>query len=126
MQPTATINSQPLTLDHEVCEIIEWNEEQLAEYKYQQGLNFLQCYLPCNAANRALLETSKMYWNWWKQIWRCHDEVFVANHVTSISLYHRQELYKELHNARLIADDGTKPPAVVTNLLNQKSQPCTL
>lgn len=108
------MQSSTTTLTEEVLELVCWSEEELSQYKYQQGLIYLHWYLPCSPQRRSALEQSKLYWGWWKNLWNERDEVFVSNYTLwQLKLTNIQLIYKELHNGRLIANDGTKPPKVV-------------
>jgi hypothetical protein len=107
-------------LDQQVASILSWREGALAEFKYQQGIAFLMWYLPCNEQSRNTLERSKLYWNWWKYCWQIRDEAFVVNGIENIDHHHRQSIYIELHNARLLMIEGLRPGEVVTKVLFNK------
>lgn len=119
MNTTATANQTR----REVCKILGWNYQEYADFIYERGIAYLQWYLPAMAEHRDKLERSQLYWNWWKNLWKVRDDVFVYN-MTSFPLKKENTLkiYRETHNAKEILLDGIRPPKYVTEVLFNEPQ----
>lgn len=65
------------TLKQRVCELLQWSEEEYANFQYEMGLQYLQVYVPGDPQGAEQLTHSKIYWNWWKNAWSARDEQFV-------------------------------------------------
>jgi len=107
MQLTATETAiaKAGTIKEQVCKILHWSELEYANYQYEQGLAYLHAYIPRDPLGIQELESSRIFWNWWKNQWVIRDETFLqtncynarsAHHV--YFFYHNaNELAKELH-----------------------------
>lgn len=79
MQLTATETAiaKAGTVKEQVCKILHWSELEYANYQYEQGLAYLQAYIPRDPQGIQELESSRIFWNWWKNQWVIRDETFL-------------------------------------------------
>lgn len=117
------IRTNATTLKQQVCEMLNITEEDYAQRQYMQGLSYLHWYLPNHANCRKILEADKLYWNWWKLMWKARDEVFVDNlsQWTEKDMDIVERIWHELHAAWNVIGD-TKPPKEVTKILFKKKE----
>jgi hypothetical protein len=91
-------------LRSDVLGILNWSEQQYAEFKFQQGITYLHRYVPSHEKMFGLLMQSRMFWNWWKNCWDLRDEVFMESFNSAIpqmiSQRRLEYIYKGLHDAR--------------------------
>ena len=88
---------------HQVLELLEWNEQEFANERYNNGRAYLYWYL-VQDKERALLEISKLYWQWWKNLCNRHDYAFVTDtHIAYLPLAQRRQLYNDVHCPRTLA-----------------------
>lgn len=62
-----------------IMELLQWNEEQYANFQYKTGCQYLQSYIPNDPAGIDQLVESKIFWAWWKNHWLQRDEDFLNN-----------------------------------------------
>jgi hypothetical protein len=107
-------------LKKKICRLLEWDEMQYAEYQYATGIAYLYWYLPCDDRGRNQLERSRLFWNWFKNLWKNDDFVFNSiSGVGLIRLCERRIIYEELHCPRVLATEW-KPNAVVLAEIKNK------
>lgn len=101
----------------QVCQLLHWTEMEYAQYQYQMGIAYLMWYLPVNESLRAEYERSKLFWNWFKNIWLCYDESWCSFKLSlqECSKEKRLQLYKNLHCPRALVMDE-KPTALYASI----------
>ena len=94
--------------------------ETLCEIQYKYGIAYLHWYLPCDERARRKLESSRLFWNWYKFQWEQRDFALI-NDVCfqDESIKQRRRFYQEFHNAQAMCEE-VKPNTVVLNELNKK------
>ena len=94
-----------------VIKQLQISEQEYAQYQYEQGLEFLERYIPSDPAGIDFLQRSKTYWQWWKNHWFIRDRRFLLLFPTgpAKTLNHS---YRQLHAAKYLISD-IYPPAVV-------------
>lgn len=78
-------------------------EQEYCNFKYKCGLEFLSIYTNGDVLAFKELEASKIFWNWWKNLWLIRDEEFDYPDLYQISKEQRLMIYKQLHNPRMLA-----------------------
>jgi hypothetical protein len=63
----------------QVMQILGWDELHYCNYQYQCGIAYLMWYMPCNQEGRRTLERSKLYWDWWKNLWSLYEEGWLVH-----------------------------------------------
>lgn len=127
MQPISTIlNNLKLThveqqqlaaieCKQHVCQLLQWSEEYYAKIQFGMGRNFIVCYTSADDDFTAQLESSHMFWGWWKNHWMIRDDVFVTNlQQQPLSVAKARQLYMALHHYMQLYNEGLKPPVFVT------------
>ncbi len=105
----------------QVMELLDCTEQQYAQHRYENGRAYLYWYLPVQARERAKLENSKLYWQWWKNLCNNHDYVFVSDEgIAYLTLAQRRAIYKEVHCPRILAVECKIDAIVLTSLKIQK------
>lgn len=95
-----------LTPQQKVCAILQWPQQKHSQLVYDCGLAFLYHYLPLeNEFMIHCITSSRIYWNWWKLHWQSRDQVFADYHFTLVRLQCAEDLYKELHDPRTLANE---------------------
>jgi hypothetical protein len=117
-KPTTYITreEQATIVKTKVCQLLGWTDFEYAQYQYQHGISYLMWYLPCDEDARSQLERSKLYWNWFKNLWLCHDESLVSFTLSlrECSAEMLRGVYDDLHCPHALAIE-VKPNAVVLN-----------
>jgi len=102
------------TLKYRVCELLNWDELQYAEYQYKAGLQYLQHYIPNDPAGIDMLAGNKIYWAWWKNRWADRDLQFCNPGTPMLSMATRKKMYDLLHNPAFLAKE-IWPNGIVLN-----------
>lgn len=84
---------------------LQWSEMDYAQYQYEQGILFLQKYIPNDPWGIEMLERNRIYWNWWKNQWHSRDVAFLECEIQAGSLKQLEAVYMSLHNAAALVDD---------------------
>jgi hypothetical protein len=101
------------TLKERVCQLLQWNEQQYAEFQYEAGLEYMQLYTLDDKVACNVLERSKIFWNWWKNAWANRDEVFFGyQNLGLINASTIEKMYMQLHDALALAEE-LRPDALV-------------
>lgn len=106
----------------QVCQLLHWTQMDYAEYQYKMGIAYLMWYLPVNEKLRAEYESSKLYWNWFKNIWLCYDESWITYSLSlsECTLQMRLKHYQELHCPRELVREK-KPSILYTSIKKEEA-----
>ncbi|MBU7576607.1 MAG: hypothetical protein KAF40_00970 [Flavihumibacter sp.] len=106
----------------QVRKVLKWDMEQYAMFQYEQGLAYLEKYLPADVDGQRILEREAMFWAWWKMCWYRRDEQFLVDCIEAES-HLALNCYYYIHDADELIQD-IKPPKHISRvtLLTQKSQ----
>ncbi len=105
-----------------VMKLLEITEQEYAHMRYENGRAYLYWYLPVQDRERAILETSKLYWQWWKNLCNRHDYAFVTDtEIHKLTLGQRKKLYDLVHCPRTLAVECKIDSVVLTTLKIQKA-----
>lgn len=63
----------------DVLMMLDWSEEQYAQFKYETGLKYLQLYMKGLPQMISYAESDRMFWNWWRNCWDNRDQVFIEH-----------------------------------------------
>ncbi len=85
-----------------ITRMLGMTEEQYADMKYSYGLLYIETYIPNDAEARRHLESSKIFWNWWKNHWLLRDETFLV-YAKDLYKMDRKAAYNQLHNPLMLA-----------------------
>lgn len=103
-------------LQRAVCELLNWTEERYSQYVYDCGMEYLSEYLENDAYGISVLETSRIFWTWWKNHFANRDENFLLLNakcpVRNLEL--RVQLYEHYNEAKMLAA-CIHPNSVVLN-----------
>ena len=103
-----------------MCLLLRWDEMQFAEYQYANGIAYLMWFLPCDEYAREQLLRSRLYWNWFKNIWTTNDAVMIEDPLfLAMDMSNRLKDYEWLHCPRALVQDR-KPNAVVLQSIKKK------
>jgi hypothetical protein len=101
-----------LTLKQQVCQLLQWADEDFAAFQYEMGLAYLKEYIPNDPHGADQLSRSKTFWNWWKNQWAQRDEKFIAMHRPNWKYEDTLYIYLDEHNPAILIGT-THPNAVV-------------
>lgn len=107
---TETAIKKAATCKQEVCKLLNWTEMDYASYQYEQGLAYLQAYIPTDPQGIKELEESRVFWNWWKNHWTIRDESFLIMQPCKINT--PAQWYELFHNAKDLSRE-LHPRAIV-------------
>lgn len=97
----------------QICILLKCTEEQYTKLQYKCGLAYLQYYFLHNDAAIQQLESSRLYWNWFKLLWFFNDDAFIKSPgIEQESLQKRRRLYKDLNSAGTLAQ-VVKPSRII-------------
>lgn len=93
-------------VQQQVQRLLGWTELEYADFQYEQGIAYLQAYIPNDQHGIDILLREKIYWNWWKNHWAIRDQDFidVADDGTSCSHKTLCNLYRKFHSVKLLVD----------------------
>lgn len=103
-----------------VCELLQWDEMDYAQYQYSNGITYLHWLLLGDNEARDYLERSKLFWNWWKNQWVIHDIVFLDSDVETMELEEVQKFYHRFHCAKTTAYE-VKPRKEILQGMKKKA-----
>lgn len=97
-----------------VRHLLGWTEEAMSWFVYNQGLRYLKVYLLNNHQDIRILETSKIFWAWWKNHWanRDRDFLLLQKHHPVRDREIREQLYQHYNDGKMLAD-SIHPNSVV-------------
>lgn len=110
-------------MKQQVCQLLDWDEMQYAEFQYTSGLSYLMWLFPVDEHARDCLQRSKVFWNWYKHTWSMYDESYLTYRLSlkENSAAKRTIIYKDLHCPRTMAVE-VKPNSVVIAEINKKEE----
>lgn len=115
-----TFNINYTATMQEVCKLLHWDEQQFADRRFENGIAYIQWYLPVDDRGRATLRASKIFWSWFKGIsMKCDDEFIKQVATEYMTVGERRECYAAAHNPHSLAVD-CKPNSVVLNELKKQ------
>lgn len=98
----------------EILKLLKWTELEYNQFIYDNGVAYLQQYIPSDEQGIAALERSRIYWNWWRNHWYQRDYQFMRKVNRSAPLEGIREYYRHFNNPKKLAA-GIWPNAVVLN-----------
>lgn len=85
-----------------ICDLLKWTDQEYAEYQYNNGIEFLDHYIPDDPTAADQLIRSRIYWAWWRNQWMLRDAVYInATHIHRLCPL--VESYKVMHDPRDLA-----------------------
>lgn len=66
-------------MKQEITRLLGWTELEYATFQYETGLAYLREYIPGDVEAIHALETSRIFWAWWKNHWIQRDMQFLHN-----------------------------------------------
>lgn len=92
----------------DVMTLLNWNSLEYGNFKFEQGLLYLETYL--SDYNQHIqkewvskLSASPVYWSWWKNHWTIRDEQFFNELCTCSTLNSHVYEYKKIHDGKALA-----------------------
>lgn len=87
-----------------VLTILRWSDDQLSNYMYECGLDYLKFYLPHESQYMIhCISSSRIFWNWWKLHWQYRDAAFAEQIYQLMRLDYASEIYADLHDPKTLA-----------------------
>lgn len=102
-------------LKQRICELLQWDESEYANFQYETGLAYLHAYIPNDPEGADELTRSRIFWKWWINAWVQRDESFIA---TAHPLWRADEcahIYM-LENNHFNLIKNTRPNGVVLEM----------
>lgn len=84
----------------QVMKALGWDIETYASFQYETGLEYLKQYVPEDEEGRAMLERSRIFWNWWKNHWMQRDVEFLKQLQSGAGPLRNQMIYGRKHSVR--------------------------
>ncbi|MCX6210088.1 MAG: hypothetical protein NTZ59_11495 [Bacteroidetes bacterium] len=130
--PTLTIveknRIKASTLEQRVCEILQWTDEQYAEFMFINGLKYLKRYFQNNTELIDEFKLNKLFWSWWKNSWAIRNEVFVSD-VERMNIVNGFETARRVNEAIYLGlncpkelSKELKPDVVLYNSIKESKQ----
>jgi hypothetical protein len=89
----------------QVMELLGWDELTYCEYKYEQGLAYMQTYLEGDTRALRILERSATYWGWWKLHWTIREQQSMAAVAAEPTVKLRRMEYERVHGVMQLAHE---------------------
>jgi hypothetical protein len=104
-----------------IIRLLGWSELEWANYQYENGLLYLQGYLPDDDEAQDVLQRSRIFWTWWKNHWTNRDEHFIdtARLINDSELL--AQVYLEMHDGRLLSGNIYPNRFVITESFKTKT-----
>ncbi|WP_346236121.1 hypothetical protein ABDK00_017060 [Niabella insulamsoli] len=116
----ATITKQKNTVQEQICQLLGWTDEEYSQYIYENGLQYLRQLLPEAPQLAAKLESSRMFWNWFKRMFNEMDALLVdPNNYNLGDLQCRYQLYHAVHCPFAVAAERRPPRCVWDDVLHK-------
>lgn len=96
------VRAENATSEQKVCKVLGVSYEDYCKFKYVEGVEYL-----CLAVNNDVevfraLESSKVYWGWWKNEWAARDEAFIRQIEGDEIRWNAGKLYIKYHSAQVL------------------------
>jgi hypothetical protein len=100
-----TIKLQILNNEQMVQAVLNWDEDQYCNFKYEAGIAYAKRMTDNDTVGFNFLIKTTFYWNWWKNEWAKRDEEFLQYYAGSAeqSMLHDQYLFQ--HNIQRLKSD---------------------
>jgi hypothetical protein len=93
-----------LRLKAKVCLELKWTDLQYSEFQFEMGTAYLTAYLNRDEYSIRVMESSRIFWAWWRNHWTNRDETFLEQVVnTTFDLADVREIYRDIHDATTLA-----------------------
>jgi hypothetical protein len=114
-------------LKWQICQLLSWSHDDYCNYQYKCGLSYLAWYAPANETLRRQLEGSKLFWNWFKNVWTVYDESLLSftTGLQECSQQTRRSTYETLHCPRTMAVEEKPFKAVLDSVQTKSKQLCS-
>lgn len=111
-----------LSLKKKACKLLQWDDFQYGEFKHTTGIAYLHWLLPCDDKLREKLESSKIFWTWFKNCWAHYEESLLSYNrsLQECSLQTRREAYETLFCPRTLIMDWKINDAVIESIKEKK------
>lgn len=100
-------------LQRVVCFLLRLSAEQYSQLQYQAGIDYLRT-KGYDASMCAVIESSRIFWNWWRNEWATRDQAFVNSVEKGDTLAMLKEQYLYNNSPRTLAA-SVHPNATVLN-----------
>lgn len=114
-------HEQKEALRASICEILQWRELELNAFLFEQGIKYLETWMPEIHAEGDAPEKGKenkqfwisafsrttTFWQWWKNHWINRDEAFLDGLNFNLSRETLRRIYREVHNGEVLGQDIT-------------------
>lgn len=93
------------TIKKQVLDLIEWDEQQYAQFIYDCGLAYLQNVISneYESITKSII-SNEIFWNWWKINWEMRDQEFVEKmEIWSIGIEADREVYLNNNDPKILA-----------------------
>lgn len=116
MKQRSTIDKRPRTPIAPPYKTLVLAMLRLTELDYnwmqlEEGKRYLDTYLRGDEYNVHVMETSRIFWAWWRNHWNLRDEQFVREH-RQTDVKHLMPLYRQ-HNSGSMLAGHISPNSVV-------------
>ena len=85
----------------QVMKLLNWNDQQYADFQFEQGYEYLKYWIGEDAFGFAELPLTSAYWAWWRNHWHKRDMSFVES-AKQMSLNERLTRYHFIHKPETI------------------------
>ena len=101
----------------QLCELLGWTEDYYAAFMYGTAINFLTWKTNSDAAFVEKFERSKLFWNWFKNMWANENGVLIP-HLHTIKSKHRYWYFSAFWDTEEMAQKVIIPRVVMADILN--------
>jgi hypothetical protein len=98
-----------------IIDLLKWSQDEYSVFIWNCGLRYLGLYLVKDEAAIRDLESRKVFWNWWINLWNARDEAFVEEFDGLEDGYtdaRLRAIYYRIHKPETLATE-LHPPRVV-------------
>ena len=96
-----TASEKAQALKSKIMELLQWDDLTFGNFQYEQGITYLETYVK----DRYPLETSRIFWNWWKNHWTLRDEDLINKGISELAISQRRAVYFDIHDGKYLAHE---------------------
>ncbi|MGN7787387.1 hypothetical protein ACTJIJ_22835 [Niabella sp. 22666] len=117
-QETLTQTISQETIKQQMCELLGWDEMRYVEYLLHNGRQYLRFLLPESSQLKEKLERSRMFWNWFKNMFRQMDMAILdGGGFAKLNLNNRIALFDAVHCPIAVASERKPPRCVMDDIM---------
>jgi hypothetical protein len=85
-----------------ILKLLQWDDLTYTTYQYEQGLVYMKDVLRMHDWAIAYMETSSLFWRWWRNQWDMLDNQLFIENVDRIPYGNMLDTYTAIHTPKFL------------------------